>query len=602
MKKIIVIMMLVCMTTLSYADDMSIMSTHFSLRDTPKYKDGFTHFDYVNPDAPKGGSITLAAIGTFDNFHRYAQRGYAAKGSDQVYDSLMVGSDDEIDVLYPLIAEKVEYSKDYTWIIFHINKNAKFQDGKPITAEDVAFSFNKFFNEGVPQFKSYYKDVDKVEAIDSRQAKFTLKQSRPDLLHSLATNLVLPKHYWESRKFSEPITEVPLGSSGFTIDSYKMGQHVIIKRIKDYWAKDLPVNKGRYNFDSIRYDYYKDTTVALEAFKAGEFDFNTEAEAKQWATRYEGKKFDKQYIIKEEIPHEITQGMPALTFNVQRDIFRDPRVREALIYAMDFEWMNKHLFYNQYTRNRSYFQNTEYEAKGLPSKEELAILDPIKNKIPPRVFTEEYQPPKTDGSGKIRKQFRKAMALLKEAGWQIKDKKMTYVKTGEKLEFELLIHQPSSERIAIPIQDNLKKLGVSMAIRMVDTSQFVNRMRDRKFDMIARGYSAMQFPSSDLKIIWHSKFIDSTWNTAGASDPAIDYLLEQIGENQTNKAALLHMGRALDRVLQWNFFVMPQWYIGHFRVAYWNKFSRPAIRPKYDDGFYDTWWIDKEKEARLPKK
>ena len=584
------------------AEEGSIISTSFSLRDTPKYKEGFTHFDYVNPDAPKGGSIALSTTGTFDSFNRYAQRGDAAEGSDELYDTLMKGSEDEIDVLYPLIAEKIEYSKDFTWIIFYINKKAIFQDGKPITADDVVFSFNTFMEKGVPHFKSYYKDVEKVEALDSHKVKFTLTLARPDLLHSLAGLNILPRHYWEKKEFSEPTTEVPLGSSGFTIDSFKMGQYVVIKRLKDYWAKDLPVNKGRYNFDFIRYDYYKDEVVTLEAFKAGEFDFRSENVATQWATLYTGDNFDKKMIIKEEIPHEIPQAMQALIFNTERDVFKDIRVREALTYAMDFEWMNRHLFYNQYTRTRSFFQNTEYEARGLPSKEEIACLEPVKDKIPPRVFTKEYQPPVTDGSGNIRPQLRAALALLKEAGWDISDQKMVHKASGKPMEFEVLLYSPTMERITIPFQDNLKKLGIVLNIRRVDTTQFINRMRERDFDMISGGYAANAFPSSNLKVAWHSGYLDSTYNTAGVKDPAIDYLVEKIDRHQTDKASLLNYGRALDRVLQWNFFVVPEWHLSKFRIAYWNRFSRPAVRPKYSVGFPDTWWIDTDKDARLPKR
>lgn len=602
MKKIIIVFIILWFSGIALANENSIISKHFSLRDTPKYKNGFTHFDYVNPSAPKGGSVTLSTTGTFDSFNRYAQRGDSAAGSEQLYDTLMIASDDEIDVLYPLIAEKIEYSKEFTWIIFYINKNARFQDGKSITADDVVFTFNKFMKEGVPQFKSYYKNVKDVKALDPHRVKFTLKKPRLDLLHSLAGLNVLPKHYWETKDFSEPTTEVPLGSSAFTIDTFKMGQYVVIKRLKDYWAKDLPVNKGRHNFDFIRYDYYKDEIVTLEAFKAGEFDFRSENVAKQWAALYKGDNFDKHYIIKEEIPHDIPQAMQALIFNTQKEVFKDVRVREALTYAMDFEWMNQHLFYNQYTRTRSYFQNTEYEAKGLPSPEEIACLEPVKDKVPSRVFTTAYHPPVTDGSGNIRKQMRTALGILKKAGWEITNKKMTHKTTGRIMAFELLLYSPTMERIAIPIQDNLKKLGITMNIRRVDTTQFVNRMRSRDYDLISRGYSANHFPSSNLKIVWHSAFLDSTYNAAGVENPAIDFLTEQIDENQTDKDALLYYGRALDRVLQFNFFVIPQWHLSKFRVAYWNKFSRPAVRPKYSIGFIDTWWIDKDKQARLPNR
>ncbi len=578
-----------------------IMSTHFSLRDEPRYRDGFTHFDYVRPDAPRTGAVTLSANGTFDSFNRYAQRGDAAEGSDMLYDTLMVASEDEIDVLYPLIAEKIEYSKDHTWIIFHIDPRAVFQDGKPITAEDAVFSFNTFMTQGVPQFKTYYRDVRKAEDLDDRRVKFTLSEPKLELLHSLAGLHILPMHYWKDRNFSEPTTQVPLGSSGYTVSDFKMGQYVVIRRLPDYWAKDLPVNKGRHNFQQIRYDYYKDEMVMLEAFKAGEFDFRSENVATQWATQYTGENFRKRHILKEEIPHEIPQAMQALIYNTGRPPFNDILVREALTYAMDFEWMNRHLFYDQYTRTRSFFQNTEYEAEGLPSKEELACLEPVKDQVPPRVFTTEYQPPVTDGSGNIRPQMRTALDLLKQAGWEVRNQRMTHTATGRPMRFELLLYSPTMERVAVPFQDNLKKLGIDMTIRRVDTTQFINRLRERDFDMISGGYSANSFPSTQLKVVWHSGYLDATYNTAGVSDPAIDYLVEQIEAHQTDKQALLSYGRALDRVLQWNFFVIPQWHLSKFRIAYWNKFSRPDIRPRFTLGFPDTWWIDTDKEALLPR-
>jgi microcin C transport system substrate-binding protein len=584
---------------LLWAAPRVIVSHAITLRGEPKYKAGFTHFDYVNPNAPKGGTLVVHAIGTYDNFHRYATRGVAAAGSESFYDRLLTASEDEVEVYYGLIAEKVEYPDDHTWIIFHINPKARHQDGRPITAEDVVFSFNKFFNEGVPQFKTYYEGVDKVEALDRLRVRFTLKEGSKEMLIALGSITILPKHYWESRKFGEPSTEVPLGSGAYTVKDFRMGQYVVYERLANYWGVDLPVNKGQLNFDFIRYDYYRDETVAFEAFKAGEYDFIEENIAKNWATMYTGGNFDNGNIVKEEIPHEIPQGMQAMVFNVQRPVFQDRRVRMALGYALDFEWMNRNLFYNQYTRTRSYFQNTKYAATGRPGREELAILNPIRDKIPPEVFTEEYTPPKTDGSGNIRTQIRQANELLKAAGWEVRGGKMVNAKTGQPLEFELLLYSPSFERIAIPIKENLAKMGITMNIRMVDTTQFVNRLRERDFDMISSGYGASFFPSSDLQIVWRSNFLDSTYNTAGVQDPAVDYLVDGIVANQENEEALLAWGRALDRVLTWNHYVMPEWHISKFRVAHWNKFAKPAVRPKYALGI-GTWWVDRAKEARLP--
>jgi microcin C transport system substrate-binding protein len=580
-----------------------VVSHALALHGQPKYAAGFKNYDYVNPNAPKGGTLVNYAIGTYDNFNRYAQRGLSAVGSTAFYDTLMTASEDEIQVYYGLIAEKVEYPEDFSWIVFHLNPRARFQDGKPITAEDVVFSFNKFLTQGVPQFKQYYAKVDKAEALDARRVRFSLKEPDKELAISLAGLSILPKHYWESRNFSEPLTEIPVGSGAYTVSDYRIGQYVVYKRLPDYWGKDLPVNKGQLNFDFLRYDYYKDETVALEAFKAGEYDLRVENVAKYWATLYSGPAFDAGYIKKEEIPHEIPQGMQALVFNIQRPIFQDRRVRMALNYALDFQWMNKNLFYGQYTRTRSYFQNTKYEAKGLPSKEELAILEPIRDKIPPEVFTRQYDPPVTDGSGNIRPQIRAALALLKEAGWEIRNEKLTNLKSGQPMEFELLMYESTMEPIVTAVQKNMERLGITMKIRLVDTTQYVNRLRERDFDMISGGYDANFYPSSDLKIIWRSDYIDYTWNTAGVQDPAVDYLIDGIVAHQNDDQALLYWGRALDRVLTWNHYVIPEWHLSKFRVAYWDKFGRPPLdkRPKYSLGD-GTWWYDPAKAAKLPKR
>ncbi|PIE35576.1 ABC transporter substrate-binding protein [candidate division KSB3 bacterium] len=601
--KHIFLMMAVCMLAVaSIAGATEIIESHaISMRGEPKYPADFTHFDYVNPDAPKGGTLTLSAIGTYDSFHRYAQRGNAADASDDLYDTLLVSSDDEVEVYYGLIAEKMTYPTDYTWIVFHLNPNARFQDGTPITAEDVVFSFNTFFHEGVPQFKQYYKDVEKVDVLEPHQVKFTLKEGNKELLISLGGLRVLPKHYWEDKDFSEPMTDVPVGSGPYTISEYKIGQYVVYKRIDDYWAADLPVMKGRNNFEYMRYDYYRDQTVAFEAFKAGEYDFRQENISKNWATQYTGPQFDKGYIVKEEIEHEIPIGMQSFVFNIQRPFFQDRRVRMALGYAMDFEWMNKNLFYDQYTRTRSYFQNTKYEAKGFPSEEELKILEPFRGKIPDEVFTKEYMPPKTDGSGNIRTQLRQALRLLQEAGWMIKDKKLVHAETNEPFEFELLLYSPSMERVAIPIQKNMERMGVTMNIRVVDTTQFVNRMRNRDYDMISYSYTPSHYPDSNLKIIWRSDYLDYTYNAPGVQDDVVDALVDGIEASQDDEEMLLHYGRAFDRVLTWNHYVIPEWHISKFRVAYWNKFSRPKIRPKYALGL-DTWWVDPDKEQQLPQR
>ncbi|SEG54177.1 extracellular solute-binding protein [Vibrio hangzhouensis] len=567
-----------------------------------KYPADFSHFDYVNPDAPKYGKVTYGQIGTFDNFNRYASRGQPAAATGNLYDTLMFSPSDEIDSFYPLIAERVRYSDDYSWLEIDINPKARFTDGQPITAKDVEFTFNKFMTEGVPQYRAYYKDVKSVKAVSELKVRIDMSVPSKEKLFSLAQSTrILPEHFWKDKNFSEPLSTPPVGSGAYKIVDYKMGQTLTYQLDENYWAKDLPVNVGRNNFKTVQYDYYRDDTVMLEAFKAGEFDFREESSAKFWASSYTGVNFDKGFINKEEIEHHKPMATQAFVFNTERPVFSDPKVREALNYAMDFEWMNRNMFYNQYSRVRSFFQNTDYEAKGLPSEAELEILNKYKGKIPERVFTDEYNPPVTDGSGRIRPQMRKAFALLKEAGWELKNKVMTNVETGEALSFELLIYSPTTERIAIPVQKNMRAMGIDMRIRTVDTTQYLKRWRDRDFDMVSSRYSAHPYPSSDLKIVWNSNFIDSTYNQAGVKDPVIDDLTDLIEQNQESPENLLVLGRSLDRVLQWNFYIIPQWYIKKYRVATWDKFERPDVLPTYDLGV-DTWWVSKEKAEKLPEK
>lgn len=569
---------------------------------TAKYPENFAHFDYVNPDAPKYGKVTYGQMGTYDNFNRYASRGVPAAGSGQLYDTLMYSPSDEINAYYPLIASKARYSDDYMWLELDINPKARFQDGEPITAHDVAFTFQKFMTEGVPQYRSYYKAIKSVTAKSDLVVRIEMSEPDREKLFSFAQSTrVLPKHFWQDKNFSEPLNEPPVGSSAYKVTDYKPGQSVTYTLDKDYWAKDLPVNVGRNNFEQVQYDYYRDDTVMLEAFKAGEFDIRIESEPKFWENSYTGSNFDKGYIKKEVIPHSQPQQANGFVFNIQTEVFKDPKVREAITYALDFEWMNKNLFYNENSRTRSYFQNTNYASVGLPSDAEKAVLEPIKDKIPPRVFTEEYQPPKTDGSGRIRSQMRTAFKLFKEAGWELKNKVMTNTKTGEAMSFELLIFNPNVETYAIPFQKNLKLMGIDMKLRTVDRTQYIKRLRDRDFDMVSSRFFANAYPSSSLMIVWNSKFIDSTYNTAGVIDPAVDYLTQEIADNQQNPDKLLALGRAFDRVLQWNFYMVPQWHYSNYRVATWDKFERPDIRPEYDLGV-DTWWVSKEKAAKLPEK
>ncbi|MDR2792265.1 MAG: extracellular solute-binding protein [Treponema sp.] len=582
--------------TLDAQTPKTIVAASIAMHGTPAYHEGFTAFDYVNPRAPKRGSLVLPATGTYDSFHRYALRGYPCAGAEYFYDSLFKMSSDELSSYYPLIAEKIEYAEDYSFIIFYIDGRAKDHGGVPITAEDVAYSFNLFYTKGVPQFRSYYAGI-AATVLDTARVRFDIpvpegeEKGDKEKMLGLCSLTVFPKRFWEDgHDFSEPLMEPPLGTGPYRVKDYMMGQSITLERVKDYWAAELPVNKGQYNFDTMRYDYYRDLTVAFEAFKAGEYDFYEESSASNWATQYTGKNFDSGRIKKEEVPHEIPQSMQGFVFNMQRPLFQDRRVRKALNYFLDFEWMNKNLFYKQYTRARSYFLNTEYAAHGLPSPKELAILEPIRAMIPPEVFTEAYTPPVTDGTGSIRPQAREAVRLLNEAGWELKAGKLINKATGEPMSFELLIYDSASERVAIPFQRNLAHYGITMRIRTVDTSQYIKRRNSYDFDMIVYGFPVVGYPSADLALLWHSAYIDSSWNRPGVSDPAVDYLIEEIIASQEDEQKLRYLGIALDRVLTWNFYVIPQWYSSSFRLAYVDKFAKPALRPKYDIGL-ETWWI-----------
>lgn len=577
-----------------------VQSHAFAIRGEPKYGPDFEHFDYVNPDAPKGGRLVLSAIGTYDNFNRYAQRGLAAVGSEDFYDTLMMPSSDEISVYYPLIAESLDYAADYSDVIFHINPAARHQDGEPITAHDVVFSFYKFMTEGVPQFRAAYNGIE-AEALDDHRVQFNFPEGvgSRDMIRGMASIAILPAHYWSQHDLSEPRNEAPLGSGPYTVNRFAMGQYVEYRRLDDYWAADLPSRKGTLNFDLVRYDYYRDATVALEAFKAGEYDLRTENVARQWANDYTGPAFSRGDIVTEELEHEIPQAMQAFVFNITRDQFSDPRVREALNYAMDFEWMNRNLFYGQYVRNYSYFQNTPYMAEGMPSELELAILEPFRNQLPEAVFTEPaWRPNVTDGSGRLRGEVRQALGLLQDAGWVLRDQQLVNAETGERFRFEMLLSGPTFERVALNIQRNMENLGIDMDIRIVDSSQFTNRLRERDFDLIANGYSANAYPNPGMRTAWHSEYIDSTWNTAGVDDPVIDALIEGIIANQDDDELLMAYGRAFDRVAMRNFYVIPNWHVSSFRVAYWDQFERPETRPDFDLGV-DTWWFNADKASRL---
>jgi microcin C transport system substrate-binding protein len=570
----------------------------FAVLGEPKYAAHFTHFDYVNPAAPKGGSVTLSSLGTFDNFNRFALRGVAAQRTDALYDTLFVTSDDEPGSYYPLIAEMARYADDFSWAEVTLNPKARFHDGSPVKASDVAFTFQKFMTEGVPQFRLIFKGTT-VKAIAPLTVRIALaKPSKEDML-SLFSLPVMPESFWKDHKLSDPISTPPLAGGPYRITSWRMGQYVVYSRVKDYWAADLPVNRGRWNFDKLRYDYYLDDNVAFEAFKAGAFDFRQEVSAKNWATRYIGKNFDNHSIVKEAQKNTSAQDTRWLAFNIQRPFFADRRVRQAITLAFDFDWMNKALFYGAYSRTNSYFQNTDYAARHYPDAAELTLLAPLKADVPPEVFTTIFEPPSSKADGYDRENLLKASKLLDEAGWVLKNQQRVNEQTGQPLRFELLLASGGNNQWVLPFQHNLERLGVKMDIRQIDNAQITNRLRKRDYDMMPSLWQAQPWPSSNLQIAWSSEYINSSYNAPGVSSPVIDTLIAKIIAAQGDKEKLLPLGRVLDRVLTWNYYMLPMWFMGEDRLAYWDKFSQPAVRPVYSLGF-DNWWYDVNKAAKLP--
>lgn len=558
-----------------------------------KYPADFKHFEYVNPLAPKGGTVRRSVVSnSYDSFHPFVLKGVPAAGvSHYLYDTLTIQSEDEAFSQYGLIAEKIEMPADRSWVIFHINPKARFQDDHPITPEDVIFTFNSLIEHGAPFYKAYYGDVSKVSKVAEHQVRFDFKNSENRELPLILGQLpVLPKHYWESRDFSKSTLDIPLGSGPYKIKSFNTGRSITYERIPTYWAKDLPVNKGQYNFDEIIFEYYGDQTIALEAFKAGEYDFIVENTAKNWATAYTGDKFDNGTIIKEEVEHEQPVGMQSFIFNTRRDIFKDPKVREALSYAFDFEWTNKQLFFGQYKRTNSYFENSELASSGLPSEDELAILNTFKDQIPASVFTTVNKAPTTDGSGKVRKNLRTALKLLKEAGWSIKNKQLVNDKTSQPFEFEILLYQKSFERIIHPFTKNLAKLGINAKIRLVDTNQYIGRVRKYDYDMFIMTLSQSNSPGNEQRDYWYSTNTNTpgTRNYIGVSDPVVDELVDMIIA-APDRESLVTRTKVLDRILLSKHLVIPQWHLPKQRIAYWKRLSHPDVFPKSGVNF-DTWW------------
>ena len=569
-----------------------------------KYGPGFTHFDYVNPDAPKGGELRLYALGTFDSFNPFIIKGNPDDGSGRIYDTLLTSSADEPFSEYGLLAESVETPPDRSWVIFRLRKEARWHDGQPVTADDVLWSYEALRSKGQPFYRAYYANVDKAEKLDERTVKFTFKPGENRELPLIMGQLtVLPKHYWASREFDATTLDPPLGSGPYRIGTFEAGRWSSYERVPDYWGKDLAVNRGRHNFDRVRYDYYQNMTVALEALKAGAYDLRVEASSKDWATAYDAPAVRDGRLVKGEFPHARPAGMQGYAFNMRRPLFQDRRVRQAIGYALDFEWANRALFYGQYTRSRSYFGNSELAANGIPQGAELAVLEPLRDKLPPEVFAQEYQPPVTDGSGNMRENLRQAYDLLKAAGWTVDPKTKKLVNAqGQPFEFEILLIDPAYERITLPFAKNLERLGVTARVRTVDTAQYKKRVDDFDFDMVIWAWPQTLSPGNEQRSYWSSAYADQPGNpnVIGLKDPVIDALVEQViaAPDRANLVARVH---ALDRALQWGFYVVPNWYIGYDRIAYWDKFGRPEVIPAQGVQL-DAWWYDPAKAAAATAK
>ena len=567
-----------------------------------KYTADFKHFEYVNPNAPKGGDIRLAAIGTYDSLNGFIVKGTGAAGVSFIYNSLMTNAADEAFTEYGELAEAVRTPEDRSWVEFRLREGARWHDGKPVTPDDVIWTFDTLLKEGRPFYRFYYGNVISAVKTGDRTVRFNFKPGENRELPLIMGQLtVLPKHYWEDREFNKTSLEPPLGSGPYKIEKVDAGRSITLTRVKDYWGADIPTEKGMNNFNTIHFDYYRDTTVALEAFKAGRFDYRSENASKLWATAYESPQVDAGKIKKEEIGHNRSAGMQGFVFNTRRDMFKDKNVRKALAYAFDFEWSNKALFYGQYTRTRSYFDNSELAATDLPSAEELKILEPLRGRIPDEVFTTEYNPPVTEGKSGLRKNLRAASKLLTDAGWVIKGKQRVNAETGKPLEFEVLLVSPLFERIVLPFAQNLEKLGINARVRTVDTSQYRRRLDTYDYDVIVGGAGQSLSPGNEQRAYWGSEAADQEGgrNTIGIKDPAIDELIETLIAAPDRKS-LITATRALDRVLQWGHYVIPQWHIPYDRVAYWNIFDRPKITPDSGNQLM-TWWVDADKAAVLAK-
>jgi microcin C transport system substrate-binding protein len=573
----------------------------------PKYPADFKHFQGVNPEAPKGGAIKLAVVGSFDSTNPYINKGIPPAGlslysEKLIFEPLMRRSPDEPLSQYGLIAESVEVAPNRSWIVFHLRPEAKWSDGQSITADDVIFSHQIVRDKGRFNLRSLYERVAKVEKLGERSVKFSFKPEKdgsfdPELVIVMGMMNVLPKHILEKQDFEKGFFNPLVGSGPYKIKEMSLGKYIVYERRSNYWGKDLPVNKGYFNFDTIRYDYYLDSKVAFEAFKAGHYDYRVEPDYALWIKGYHFSAVKQGKVVKLEIPHNQPVGMKALVFNTRKDFFSDVKIRQALLYAFDFDWINKNLLHGAYVRTRSFFDNTELASKNLPEGKELEILSPFKDQLPKEVFNAEYNPPSSNGSGHNRENLKRALALLKEAGWVIKNNKLTHEKTGKTFEFEILLYNKDDERLVIPFIKALKQwLGIHARLRTVDTAQFENRRLKYDYDMITQHWGHSLSPGNEQLLYWSSDVADTegSRNYAAVKNKAIDQICKKLATAKTREG-LVASCKALDRALLWGHYIIPLAHQNKYYIAYWDKIDHPEIRVEAPILSIATWW-SKEKD------
>ena len=574
-----------------------------------KYPASFPHFDYVNPKAPKGGAVRQIAFGTFDNFNMVVAgvKGSLAMGAELISDTLMVSALDEVSTEYGLLAESVSYPDDFSSVTYRLRANAKWHDGKPVTPEDVIFSFDAF-KKNSPQLSAYYRHVTKAEKTGERDITFTFDQPGNRELPQIVGQInVLPKHWWEGtdkngnkRDVAATTLEPPLGNGAYRVKEFVAGRTVVYERVKDYWGKDVNVNVGRDNFDEQRFEYFRDSTVAIEAFKADQVDWRSENSAKNWATAYDFPAVRDKRVVLEEFPIRNFGIMQAFAFNLRREKFADPRVRHAFNLAFDFEEMNKQIFFGQYKRIKSYFEGTELASSGIPSGLELQILEAVRDKVPAEVFTTPYANPVGGNPEAVRGNLREAVRLLKESGYEVRNQRLVNTKSGEPLTVEFLIDSPDAERFVGPYKPGLDKLGITMNIRAVDDAQYENRLRQWDYDIIVASWGESLSPGNEQRGFWGSQAADQpgSRNLIGIKNPAIDALIDKVIFAKSREE-LVAATKALDRVLLWNYYVVPNWTYGKARTARWDRYSRPEHLPEYGLSAFPTiWWFDPQKAAK----